>query len=145
MSRGLRVLLTILGVVAILALVLAGVWLFTSQRAFPRTSGTVNVPGLEAPVEIFRDPYGVPHIYAETPHDLFFAQGYVHAQDRFWQMEFSRRIGAGRLSEYFGEATVGTDTYLRTVGFARIAEQEYAEADDDMRAALDAYAAGVNA
>src|SRR5690606_23556689 len=145
MSKGLRVAAIIAGVIAVLALALTGAWLVFSRQAYPRERGTVSVPGLTAPVEILRDPYGVPHIYAENSHDLFFAQGYVHAQDRFWQMEFWRRIGAGRLSEYFGEATLGTDIYLRTVGFARIAEQEYETASPEIRAALDAYAEGVNA
>ena len=145
MSKGLRVAAIIAGVIAVLALALTGAWLVFSRQAYPRERGTVSVPGLTAPVEILRDPYGVPHIYAENSHDLFFAQGYVHAQDRFWQMEFWRRIGAGRLSEYFGEATLGTDIYLRTVGFARIAEQEYEEATPEIRAVLEAYAEGVNA
>lgn len=145
MSRGLRAIAIVLGLIAVLALVLGAAWLIITRRPFPRTRGTVNVPGLSAPVDVYRDPYGVPHIYAENTHDLFFAQGYVHAQDRFWQMEFWRRIGAGRLSEVFGEATLGTDTYLRTVGFARVAEEEYAQADDDTRSILEAYADGVNA
>ncbi len=135
----------VLAVVLALAVILGGIWLGVSRRAYPRTRGTVQVQGLTAPVEIYRDEYGVPHIYAQTPEDLFFAQGYVHAQDRFWQMEFWRRIGAGRLSEYFGEATLGTDLYLRTMGFYRIAEQEYAHTDPETRRILDAYAAGVNA
>ena len=135
----------IVGVILVIALILGGVWLGISRRAYPRTRGTVELQGLTAPVEIYRDRYGVPHIYAQTAEDLFFAQGYVHAQDRYWQMEFWRRIGAGRLSEFFGEATLSSDIFLRTMGFARIAEQEYALADPETRRALEAYAAGVNA
>ncbi len=145
MSRGLKIAGIVIGVVLAVVLILWGVWLGISRRAWPQTNGTVRVEGLSAAVEIYRDRYGVPHIYAQTPEDLFFAQGYVHAQDRFWQMEFWRRIGAGRLSEYFGEATLSTDIYLRTMGFARIAEQEYAHADEETRRILEAYAAGVNA
>ncbi len=145
MSKGLKKGLIILGVLVALVLVLGAAWLAITRRSFPQTRGSVTLRGLSAPVEIYRDPYGVPHIYAQTTRDLFFAQGYVHAQDRFWQMEFWRRIGAGRLSEYFGEATLGTDMYLRTVGFARLAVQEFEQADPDMRQALEAYADGVNA
>src|SRR5574341_1093451 len=140
--RGIRI---AVGVIVALAVIVGGFWLWFSRRDLPQTNGTIAVEGLTAPVEVYRDSYGVPHIYAENSHDLFFAQGYVHAQDRFWQMEFWRRIGAGRLSEYFGDATLSTDIYLRTEGFARLAQQEYEQADDDERAILDAYAAGVNA
>lgn len=145
MSAGMRRAAIIGGAILVVALILGGGWLFLTRRSFPQTRGTVELAGLEAPVEIYRDEYGVPHIYAQTSHDLFMAQGYVHAQDRYWQMEFWRRIGAGRLSEYFGEATLGTDIYLRTVGFARVAEQEYAQAEPVIKAALEAYAEGVNA
>jgi penicillin G amidase len=132
-------------VILVLTLILGGVLLGFTRRAYPKTTGTVELAGLSHPVEIYRDEFGVPHIYAQTPEDLFFAQGYVHAQDRFWQMEFWRRIGAGRLSEYFGDATLSSDVYLRTMGFAEYAEQEYAEMDDESRAIAEAYADGVNA
>ncbi|TEU19298.1 MAG: penicillin acylase family protein, partial [Anaerolineales bacterium] len=128
-----------------LALILVGIWLGLSRLPYPKTRGAVRVEGLTTSVEVYRDSYGVPHIYAETPEDLFFAQGYVLAQDRFWQMEFWRRIGSGRLSEYFGKATLGQDMYLRTMGFARVAEEEYAQSDERTRRILEAYAAGVNA
>lgn len=128
-----------------LALILVGIWLRVSRQPYPKTGGSVQVDGLTAPVQVSRDGHGVPHIYAETSEDLFFAQGYVHAQDRFWQMEFWRRIGSGRLSEYFGKATLGQDMYLRTMGFARVAEEEYAQSDERTRRILEAYAAGVNA
>ncbi len=98
-----------------------------------------------APVEIYWDKDGIPHIYADTMEDLLYAQGYVHAKDRFWQMEFWRRIGSGRLAEFFGDAVLGIDIYIRTVGFRRIAELEYAKLDGETRRFLDAYAAGVNA
>jgi penicillin amidase len=72
------------------------------RRPLPKTEGTIRLSGLHRPVQVIRDRWGVPHIYAENSQDLFFAQGYVHAQDRLWQMEFNRRIGHGRLSEIFG-------------------------------------------
>ena len=77
--------------------------------------------------------------------DLFFAQGYVHAQDRLWQLEFNRRVAAGRLSEVLGSATVETDTYLRTLGMYRTAQAEAAALDPETKAVLEAYAKGINA
>lgn len=131
-------------VCAVIAVIfLAILWVVRSP--FPKTRGTISAKGLQADVEVLRDRYGVPHIRTVTMHDLYFAQGYVTAQDRFWQMDFWRRIGAGRLSEIFGESTLGTDMYLRTVGFRHIAEQEYAEMDPETRSVFDAYAEGVNA
>jgi penicillin amidase len=87
----------------------------------------------------------VPHIYAGTEHDLFFAQGYAHAQDRFWQMDFWRHIGAGRLSEMFGQGQVETDMFLRSLDFTGIAEQELETMPEEHRGILEAYADGVNA
>ncbi|MBN1836621.1 MAG: penicillin acylase family protein [Spirochaetales bacterium] len=133
--------------VAVLVLVQAGTLgcVILPARAFPKATGAVEVPGLQAPVEIIRDSYGVPHIYARNAEDLFFAQGYVHAQDRFWQMEFSRRVGSGRLAELFGEKLLETDIFLRTVGLYRVAQKEYELLDPEAKGYLDAYVAGVNA
>ncbi|MGB3714609.1 MAG: penicillin acylase family protein, partial [Candidatus Promineifilaceae bacterium] len=97
MPKGLKIAAIGLGVVVVLAVILFGVWTWFSRQAFPKTTGTIEVAGLTQPVEILRDEYGVPHIYAQTAEDLFFAEGYVHAQERFWQMEFQRRLGSGRL------------------------------------------------
>jgi len=118
---------------------------FLPRRAFPKTTGSVTLSGLQAPVEILRDKYGVPHIYGQHSEDLFFAQGYVHAQDRFYQMEFQRRVGSGRLAELFGEKVLETDIFLRALGFDKVAEQEYKLLDEEARRYLDAYVAGVNA
>src|SRR5574341_1252823 len=96
MQRALRILAIAVAILVVLGLILSGVWLLIQRRSFPQTSGTIKLDGLSAPVDIYRDSYGIPHIYAQTPEDLYFAQGYVHAQDRFWQMEFWRRIGSGR-------------------------------------------------
>ncbi len=114
-------------------------------QSLPKTGGKISLEGLTAPVEIIRDKDGIPHIYAENRQDLFFAQGYVHAQDRFWQMEFWRRIGAGRLSELFGEDQLDSDIFLRTMGFARVAQREFDILDDKTKDALKAYSLGVNA
>jgi penicillin amidase len=138
----------ILGWLGLLILVIAiaagGLGVYTVRRSFPQTSGTLRVAGLRGAVDIYRDAHGIPHIYADTNHDLFFAQGYVHAQDRFYQMDFWRHQTAGRLSELYGDRS-GTDKFLRTVGWRRVAQQEYASADPDTKAALDAFAEGVNA
>jgi len=116
-----------------------------APKSFPQTDGELQITGLDGPVDIYRDGMGIPHIYATTLHDLFFAQGYVHAQDRFWQMDFWRHIGSGRLSEMFGEGQVDTDKFLRTLGWRQTAEQEYAMLSPESKAILDDYAAGVNA
>ena len=118
-------------------------WL--SRRRLPQVDGTLRLTGLSAPAEVIRDRWGVPHIYAGTLHDLFFAQGFVHAQDRLWQMDFNRRLVAGRLSEVIGPDALPVDRWMRTLGMRRVAEQEVSLLSTDTRSALDAYAAGVSA
>ena len=138
--------LLVMGILlVILAVVLAATGFWFVRRPWPKVSGDISVPGLSAPVEVIRDKWGVPHIYAQSEHDLFFAQGYVHAQDRLWQMEFNRRIASGTLSAILGEATLDTDRFMRTIGLRRAAELEWAQAEGETRAALEAYTDGVNA
>jgi len=132
-------------IILALAVTAGGLVGYTINRSFPQTSGTLKVPGLTGKVDVYRDGYGVPHIYADNPHDLFLAQGYVHAQERFYQMDFWRHQTSGRLSELYGDGTLDADKFLRTVGWWRVAEQEYSLLDADTRAVLDAYAEGVNA
>lgn len=136
---------TILVIILLVVLIAVGGLALLIRQSFPQTSGEVNLPGLHAPVEVLRDGMGIPHIYAQDEHDLFMAQGYVHAQDRFWQMDFWRHIGAGRLSEMFGESQIETDAFIRTLGWARIADQEWEAADEETKSVLQAYADGVNA
>jgi len=107
--------------------------------------GTIDVAGISAPVEIARDPGGIPHIFGATRLDALYGLGYAHAQDRLWQMEFQRRIGFGRLSEIFGAATIAQDRFLRTVGFGRAARSAWERLPADSLAAVEAYCAGVNA
>ena len=145
MRTVLRILLILLAVILILGLAGFGVGYTTVRRAWPQTSGTLQVPGLQAPVTVIRDRWGVPHIYAANFRDLLFAQGYVHAQDRFWQMEFWRRLSFGRLAEVLGRSALPTDRFVRTVGWHRAAAQDWEAADPETRAALEAYAEGVNA
>lgn len=141
-----RRILAILSAVLIFAVVLLAVGgLLTVRRSFPEYGGTIELEGLQGNTEVLWDEMGVPHIYASTAEDLFMAQGYVHAQDRFWQMDFWRHIGAGRLAEMFGESQVETDAFLRTLGWERVAESELALADADTLALLQAYSRGVNA
>ena len=132
----------VVAVVAIAGTTSAG-WLV--QRSFPQTSGEIEVPGLDAQVTVARDDLGIPTITATTSHDLFYAQGYVHAQDRFWEMDVRRHITAGRLSEMFGDSQVETDEFVRTLGWRRIAEQELSLLNPETLDALQAYADGVNA
>lgn len=115
------------------------------RRGLPVTRGELVVPGLREPVTVIRDRWGVPHIFARNRHDLYFAQGYVTAQDRLFQMDVSRRAAAGRLAEVFGEALVETDKFLRTFGLWRAAQAMEAALSPEAREVAEAYAAGVNA
>ncbi len=122
---------------------LAYYWLL--RRPLPQTQGDLSLPGLTGPVEIFRDRWGVPHIYARTTRDAVFAQGFVHAQDRLWQMDFQRRVAYGRLSEVLGEQTLPVDRWLRVLGLGRSAQAHTALYDDEIQELMAAYGAGVNA
>ncbi|MEE2688159.1 MAG: penicillin acylase family protein [Pseudomonadota bacterium] len=134
---------TLIFICLLIATTLSGyLWL---QTSLPKTTGTTIVEGLEADVEIIRDENGVPHIFAETKNDAAFALGYAHAQDRLWQMEFMRRIGAGRLSEVIGRETLDSDKFLRTLGLYRLSERQAERLSDVPNKLLSAYASGVNA
>lgn len=144
--KALLIVLLVLVVMLTTALVGAGWYGVSTVRAsYPQLSGELRVPGLVDEVDVIRDERGIPQIYASTLEDLFFAQGYVHAQDRFWEMDVRRHITAGRLSEMFGPSQVSTDAFIRTLGWERIAEQELDLLSERSRRILDAYAAGVNA
>jgi len=137
-----------LGFVVVVVIVLAIVSFFGyrwMRGALPKTRGEIELPGLHANVSVYRDTYGVPHIYAENEHDLFHAAGFVIAQDRLWQLDMIRRTGAGRLSEIFGEPGVESDKFLRTVGFRRIARRMVERMDPDARRTAEAYVSGINA
>ncbi|HXZ84306.1 MAG TPA: penicillin acylase family protein, partial [Myxococcota bacterium] len=111
----------------------------------PSATGELAVAGLAAPARIVRDPFGIPHVQAESPNDGFLALGFAHAQDRLWQMEVLRRSARGRLAEALGPRALDADRLARTLGFGDAAEEEARHLERDARAALDAYAAGVNA
>jgi len=133
--------------VAAIALSAGGVLLtgWILVRAQPQRSGTLHVSGLADTVTIRRDDNGFVHIYASSPHDLFLAQGYVHASERMWQMEIFRRIGAGRLAELFGESQLDTDRFIRTLGWRHAAEGDIAGSPPEVAEVLEAYSEGVNA
>jgi penicillin G amidase len=115
------------------------------RRSLPTLDGAVELPGLEGPVEVLRDRFGVPQVFAESERDLFFAQGYVHAQDRFFQMELGRRAGHGRLSELIGGSALEFDRLSRTIGFGRIAAASEKNGAPETLEILRSYSAGVNA
>ncbi len=140
-----KILLGLLAFVLLIGLAAGGVGVYTVRSQFPQISGSAKLAGLTGSVEVIRDKFGVPHIYADTPQDLFRAQGFVHAQDRYFQMEFWRRIGQGRLAELFGVSALKQDKFIRTVGWHRTAAQEAQSMDASLRTVLESYAAGVNA
>ncbi|MEO6471387.1 MAG: penicillin acylase family protein, partial [Aeromicrobium sp.] len=141
MRRFLTFLAVILSVVLIAGAILTVV---TVRKPFPDTSGQVTLSGIHNSVDIRRDDKGIPQIYADDPEDLFFAQGYAHAQDRFFEMDFRRHVTAGRLAELFGKDALDTDKFVRTLGWRRVAKQELAKLDDKTRRLLQAYSRGVN-
>ncbi len=141
-KRALKITGIVLGSLIILIAVFLG-WFIT--KSWPQTNGELKVPGLKNTVTVIRDKWGVPNIYAENDYDLFFAQGYVTAQDRLFQMEMHRRIGNGTLSEIAGRGGLGNDQMSRMFGLRRIAEKSYPQLDDDTKALLRAYSDGVNA
>ncbi len=115
------------------------------RRPVPRGRGRLKLRGLRAEAEILRDRWGIPHIYAGNLHDLFFAVGYAQAQDRLWQMEFHRRAASGTLAEVLGEDALEIDRLVRRVGFRRVAEVDWRDAEATEKAVLEAFSAGVNA
>ena len=133
--------LNILVAAIILAAVGAGYWY--AWRPLPETTGRLTAPVGRA-VSIARDERGRPHIAAENELDALFAQGFATAQDRMWQMDMSRRLGSGELSEVAGAATVALDMRARRMRMRRIAEVQAREISDEERAQIAAYARGVN-
>jgi len=128
---------TCIAVILILILLIAGGYFFV-QSTLPNYTGSYTVTGIEGKIEIIRDTYGIPHIFASTKKDLVFGLGYSMAQDRLWQMDILRRVSLGRLSELFGEIALDADRFSRVLGFGRgaekvqdnltVAEKEYFEA-----------------
>jgi penicillin G amidase len=118
---------------------------FGLRQSLPVLEGELQVSGARGAIEVLRDRHGIPHIFARSLEDAHFALGYVHAQDRLWQMEMQRRIGSGRLAEILGPAALDADRFMRTLGLRHVAEANLRRYDDETRQLLDAYVAGVNA
>ncbi|MGI8900479.1 MAG: penicillin acylase family protein [Nocardioides sp.] len=135
--------LAIVLALAMLAGLLAGVSVV--RKSFPQTDGEIEVAGLESDVTVLRDAHGVPQVYADSSHDLFYAQGFVQAQDRFYEMDIRRHITAGRLSEILGEDALETDKLIRTMGWRRVAEKELSLLAPGTLDHLEAFSEGVNA
>ena len=132
-------------VLALVVMAVAGGGYAYLLRSLPKVEGTLRLAGLSAEITVLRDAWDIPHIYAASINDAMFGLGFVHAQDRLWQMEMNRRIGAGRLAEVLGPRALETDVFLRTLGVERAARASLEGLDSETRDALDAYAAGVNA
>ncbi|WP_369189669.1 penicillin acylase family protein [Streptomyces sp. R08] len=146
-GRKARLLVLVLVLAIIGGIAYGAYWSISTVRAsLPQTTGSITLDGLSGPVDVKRDSYGIPQIYASSDADLFMAQGYVQAQDRFYEMDVRRHMTSGRLSEMFGKGQVKNDEFLRTLGWDRVAQKEY---DTTLSAStkkyLQAYAKGVNA
>ncbi len=136
----------IIGIVIALPVLILAVGYFAVIRpANPQLSGEIRAEELSAPVTVYRDADGIPHIVAENAHDLFFAQGFVHAQDRLWAMESARRAAHGTLSEVIGDKGLDNDKFMRILGMTQAAEADWNSLDADAQASVQAYTDGVNA
>ena len=138
-----KFLIALLAIIVIVVLVVAaGFWYL--KRLRPDYDAGVAQAAVSRDVEVWRDSAGVPHVWAHTTQDMLFAQGYLHAQERLWQMELFRRVGEGRLSEVFGEGMISTDKFFRTLGIWQSAAANQQTLEPAQRALLDAYVRGVN-
>ncbi|MCG7209840.1 penicillin acylase family protein [Streptomyces arenae] len=146
-GRKARLIVLVLVLAVIGGIAFGAYWSISTVRAsFPQTKGSITLQGLSGPVTVKRDGNGIPQIYASTDADLFMAQGYVQAQDRFYEMDVRRHMTAGRLSEMFGKGQVKNDEFLRTLGWDRVAKEEYdTKLSDSTKKYLQAYSKGVNA
>lgn len=141
---GRRIGITLVTLLLLLAGAVLGAWLYLRQ-SLPDYSGDMRLAGVAGTVEVIRDAHAIPHIQAESWDDAWFALGFVHAQDRLWQMEMNRRIAAGRLAEVVGERGLDIDRFMRTLGMRRVAEENSRVLTPEARQAMTRYAAGVNA
>ncbi len=130
--------------IVLLASAAGGYIYYRGSASLPQTEGELRLPGLAAPVEVLRDPNGVPHIYASSLEDLARATGFVHAQDRYFQMELIRRLGTGRMADLFGAELVPMDREVRLLGLHHAAQVELGSMDPFVRGLLELYAEGVN-
>ncbi|MGQ9683489.1 MAG: penicillin acylase family protein [Anaerolineae bacterium] len=145
MHKRVRPVVFAIGIAAIAVALACAAGLSHWRRTLPMTTGRLRVSGLGGPVQIARDRLGIPAIAAQDEGDLLFAQGFVHAQDRFWQMELGRRMAWGTLAEVLGERALASDKLMRTIGLGRQAEVEWTLLSDDVRQGVAMYTRGVNA
>jgi penicillin amidase len=143
--RFLKIIIGILGTIVLITVVILFLGIRLLKKSLPQTKGTIEVDGLQSPVKIYRDDFGVPHIFAQNETDLFFAMGYVVCQDRLWQMDLNRRAATGTLSEIFGTKTLKIDRLIRTIGIPKIANELALNISSVSKTMLTAYSAGVNA
>jgi len=144
MPKGGRIVIGCLIVIILSSITLLLLSLRLIRKSFPKTDGTMQLSGLRANVKIYRDEYGAPHIFANNEDDLYFALGYVSAQDRLWQMDIGRRLANGTLSEIFGEKTLNTDRLCRIMGFQRLAENFITQLSPESQNLLLYYVIGIN-
>ncbi|MFI7341827.1 penicillin acylase family protein [Streptomyces sp. NPDC050085] len=146
-GRRARLLVIVLVLAVVAGIGYGAYWGVDSVRAsLPQTTGSIELQGLDGDVQVKRDGYGIPQIYASSDEDLFMAQGFVQAQDRFYEMDVRRHTTSGRLSEMFGKGQVKTDEFLRTLGWHRVAQEEYdSKLSPETKKYLQAYSKGVNA
>ncbi|MEX3009517.1 penicillin acylase family protein [Hoeflea sp. TYP-13] len=145
MRRIIKALVRFIFVAVPLIIIAAGAGYLWLARSLPPASGTMKIDGLSDVVTIARDENGVPHITGSSVEDVFAGLGFAHAQDRLWQMEVVRIAAQGRLSELFGEQTVDSDIWLRSMGFYEASKASYELLPDDAKRAVDAYSDGINA
>ena len=143
-----KVLKRILLVLLLMILILTGVIHFYTQGLKPQYEGNLQLEGLKEEVEVYFDDYGIPHIYAQNQEDLYLAFGYLHAQERLWQMDLLRRIAPGRLSEFFGSEMIAIDKLFRTLSIdeysEKMANQLKADQNSPVLKASDQYLKGIN-
>src|SRR3990172_9310332 len=144
MHSRLKILLGVAGTCVVLAFAIVGFLYYTITKSFSPASGTIRIEGIQAETRIYRDAFGVPHVIAGSDHDAYFAVGFLHAQDRLWQLELVRRAGQGKLAEVLGGRALVIDKMFRTIGVWHQAQRLSGELDDTTRAALQAYADGVS-
>ncbi|MBN2417195.1 penicillin acylase family protein [bacterium] len=145
MQRGLKITLLILTVIMLALAGICSLGYVIVTGSLPRTTGTITVAGLDSRVRVYRDGYHIPHIIAEESRGLFFAQGFVTAQDRLWQMDLWRRSARGRLASILGPEAAGADSLMLTIGIHRAADEIAAGLSVESLDALQAYTDGVNA
>jgi penicillin amidase len=144
MKKVFKITLIVLGLVILL--VSTG-WIYKNyllKKSLPDYNKSIQLPGLLSKVEVYRDTFAIPHIFAENEADLYFVTGYLTAQDRLWQMDLLRRVTTGRLSEIFGEKLLKTDILMRMLCIPEKSQKVLAQSDSSVLKALDAYAKGVN-